>query len=71
MMEHAGSYVTWDQLIQLGILLLAAGNLLYIIFHNHFDKKKLPPCASNIRAVFLTITYGEHPSAGMPLAIIL
>ena len=40
MMEHAGSYVTWDQLIQLGILLLAAGNLLYIIFHNHFDKKK-------------------------------
>ncbi len=28
------SNVTWDQLIQLGILVIAAVNLLYMMFHN-------------------------------------
>ena len=34
------SNVTWDQLIQLGIFLVAFLNLIYMIFHNHNNKKK-------------------------------
>lgn len=28
------SYVTWDQLIQIGILLIAGASFLHTIFHN-------------------------------------
>ena len=38
-MEHMTSVVTWDQLIQLGLLLVGLLNLIYKFFHNHNNKK--------------------------------
>ena len=39
-MENVASYVTWDQLIQLGIFTVALLNLICFLFHNHNNKKK-------------------------------
>ena len=38
-MGNTASYVTWDQLIQLGLLLVTTVNLVYIICKNHRNKK--------------------------------
>lgn len=38
-MNNVTSFVTWDQMIQLGLLLTAVLHLIYAIIHNHNQKK--------------------------------
>ena len=37
-MGNVTSYVTWDQMIQLGIFMTSSLTLIYMIFHDHNKK---------------------------------
>ncbi len=38
-MGNVTAFVTWDQLLQVGIFLTSLIGLIYMIFHNHNKRK--------------------------------